>query len=98
MTGRLQLIGLFALRRVSEYGRYKDKAEHQWQNRNYKPSPGDIIIIDWYADGTRDHVGLVEKCDGKTVYTIEGNRSDAVKRGSYRVGSGTIYGYVVPRY
>lgn len=74
------------------------KAHHHWQNRNYKPSPGDIIIIDWYADGTRDHVGLVEKCDGKTVYTIEGNRSDAVRRGSYRVGSGTIYGYCVPRY
>ena len=74
------------------------KSHHHWQSRNYKPSPGDIIIIDWYADGTRDHVGLVEKCDGRTVYTIEGNRSDAVRRGSYRVGSGTIYGYVVPRY
>lgn len=74
------------------------KAHHHWQNRNYKPSPGDIIIIDWYADGTRDHVGFVERCDGRTVYTIEGNRSDAVRRGSYRVGSGTIYGYCVSRY
>ena len=74
------------------------KSPHHWQSRNYKPSPGDIIIIDWYADGTRDHVGLVERCDGKTVYTIEGNRSDAVRRGSYIVGSGTIYGYAVPRY
>lgn len=74
------------------------KNHHPWQSRNYKPSPGDIIIIDWNADGTRDHVGLVERCDGRTVYTIEGNRSDAVRRGAYRVGSGTIYGYVVPRY
>lgn len=74
------------------------KAHHYWQSRNYKPSPGDIIIIDWYADGTRDHVGFVERCDGRNVYTIEGNRSDAVRRGSYRVGSGTIYGYVVPKY
>ena len=74
------------------------KNHHHWQSRNYKPSPGDIIIIDWYADGTRDHVGLVERCDGRTVYTIEGNRSDAVRRGSYRVGSYTICGYCVPKY
>ena len=74
------------------------KANHHWQNRNYKPSPGDIIIIDWYADGTRDHVGLVERCDGRIVYTIEGNRSDAVRRGSYRVGSNLIFGFVVPKY
>ena len=74
------------------------KAHHHWQNRNYKPAPGDIIIIDWYANGTRDHVGLVERCDGRTVYTIEGNRSNAVGRGSYRIGSGIIYGYVVPKY
>ena len=74
------------------------KNHHHWQNRNYKPAPGDIIIIDWYANGTSDHVGLVERCNGKTVYTIEGNRSDAVKRGTYRVGSGLIYGYCVPRY
>lgn len=46
--------------------------------------------LDWYADGTRDHVGIVERCDGRNVYTIEGNRSDAVRRGSYSVGSGTI--------
>ena len=74
------------------------KSHHHWQSRNYKPSPGDIIIIDWHADGTRDHVGFVEKCDGRTVFTIEGNRSDAVMRGSYRIGSGTIYGFVVPKY
>lgn len=74
------------------------KSHYHWQSRNYKPSPGDIIVIDWYADGTRDHVGLVERCDGRTVYTIEGNRSDDVRRGSYSVGSRTIFGYVVPKY
>ncbi len=74
------------------------KSHHQWQTRNYKPAPGDIIVIDWYANGTRDHVGIVESCDGKTVHTIEGNRTDQVGRGSYAVGSGTIYGYFVPRF
>ena len=29
-------------------------------------------------DGTCDHVGIVERCDGTTVYTIEGNSGDAV--------------------
>ena len=66
--------------------------------RYYKPSPGDIIVVDWYANGTRDHVGIVEKCVGNIVYTIEGNRRDQVKRGTYSVGSGLIYGYFVPKY
>ena len=34
-------------------------------------------------DGTCDHVGIVERCDGTTVYTIEGNSGDAVKERSY---------------
>ncbi len=37
------------------------------------PSPGAIIFFDWDHDGTCDHVGIVERCDGTTVYTIEGN-------------------------
>ena len=74
------------------------KSHHQWQTRNYKPSPGDIIVIDWYANGTRDHVGIVESCDGRIVHTVEGNRTDQVGRGSYAVGSGTILGYFVPKY
>ena len=74
------------------------KSHHHWQTRNYKPSPGDIIVIDWYANGTRDHVGIVESCDGRIVHTIEGNRTDQVGRGTYAVGSGTIFGYFVPKY
>ena len=74
------------------------RSHHQWQSRNYKPAPGDIIVIDWYANGTRDHVGIVEGCDGKTVHTIEGNRTDQVGRGTYSVGSGTIFGYFIPKY
>ena len=37
-------------------------------------------LFDWEHDGTCDHVGIVERCDGITVYTIEGNSGDAVKR------------------
>ena len=31
-----------------------------------------IIFFDWDHDGTSDHVGIVEKCEGGRVYTIEG--------------------------
>ena len=33
----------------------------------------DIIFFDWEGDGTTDHVGIVEKCENGTVYTVEGN-------------------------
>ena len=58
----------------------------------------EIFFFDWGADGTRDHVGIVKKCDGRTVCTIEGNSGDACKRLSYVVGSSCIYGYGAPKY
>lgn len=73
-------------------------SKDQFRPNTYIPKPGDIIFIDWGGDGTRDHVGIVEKCDGKTVYTIEGNSGDACKRQSYSVGSKIIFGYGVPEY
>jgi len=43
-------------------------------------------------------VGIVERCENGTVYTVEGNSGDACKQQSYPVGSGSIYGYGVPNY
>ncbi len=74
------------------------KGKGQWQKRSYKPAPGDIIFFDWGNDGMPDHVGIVERCDGKTVYTIEGNSSDKCKQNSYSVGSRVIYGYGIPKF
>ena len=74
------------------------KSHHQWQGRNFRPTPGCLIFIDWNGDGTRNHVGLVEKCDGKRVYTIEGNSSDQVARRSYPVGYYEILGYGIIKY
>ncbi len=42
--------------------------------------PGDIVFYDWDKSGDCDHVGIVERVDGNTVYTIEGNQNDAVTR------------------
>ena len=69
------------------------KGKGQWQDRNYEPQSGDIIFFDWGNDGSIDHVGIVEKCENGTVYTVEGNSGDACKQQSYPVGSGSVYGY-----
>ncbi len=74
------------------------KARGRLRNNKYIPHPGDIIFFDWEADGTRDHVGFVERCDGKMVYTIEGNSGDACRRLAYRVGHPEIHSYGVPAY
>ena len=69
-----------------------------WQDRGYVPQPGDIIFFDWGGDGTSDHVGIVESCDGSTVKTIEGNSGDTCQRMSYSINSSSILGYGVPLY
>ena len=74
------------------------KSNGKWQNRTYEPKTGDIIFFDWEGDGTTDHVGIVEKCENGTVYTVEGNSSDACKQRQYAVGSSNIYGYGIPAY
>ena len=74
------------------------KARSQWQERDYEPCAGDIIFFDWGGDGVPDHVGIVEKTEGGTVYTVEGNSGDACRDNSYPVGDARIYGYGVPLY
>ena len=74
------------------------KGKGQWQDKNYEPQAGDLIFFDWGSDGSIDHVGIVEKCENGTVYTVEGNSGDACKQQSYPVGSSLIYGYGCPTY
>lgn len=74
------------------------KGNGQWQDRNYEPQAGNIIFFDWKGDGITDHVGIVEKCENGTVYTVEGNSGDECKQRSYPVGSSVIYGYGIPVY
>ena len=74
------------------------KGKGQWQDKNYEPQAGDIIFFDWGNDGSIDHVGIVEKCENGTVYTVEGNSGDACRQQSYPVGSSSIYGYGCPKY
>ena len=70
----------------------------QWQDGSYTPAAGNIIFFDWGNDGNTDHVGIVEKVENGTVYTVEGNSNDACKQKSYPIGSSVIYGYGIPAY
>lgn len=70
----------------------------KWQSGGSVPTPGTIIFFDWDHDGSSDHVGIVESCDGTTVHTIEGNSGDAVRQNSYTVNSQSILGYGLVAY
>lgn len=59
------------------------------------PKPGWIIFFDWGNDGSIDHVGRVERSDGSTVHTIEGNSRNMVRRKSYSIKGKIIEGYGV---
>ena len=69
------------------------QSKGKWKSRGYSTAPGTLIFFDWNGDGTSDHVGIVEKTEGSTVYTVEGNSSDAVNQRSYDINNGTIMGY-----
>ena len=73
---------------LTERGQYEQKS-------NYTPKPGDIVFIDTNEDETADHVGIVTEVDESAVKTIEGNRADAVGRGSYEPDGVEIVGYGV---
>ena len=75
---------------------FKDRG--QWQEVGFTPEAGQIIFFDWEGDGETDHVGIVERCEGGIVYTVEGNSGDACRQRSYPVGSSSIYGYGIPAY
>ena len=61
-----------------------------------RPEPGDQIFF--YSGGGINHTGIVEKIINGAVYTIEGNNSDAVKRGVYSTASSYIAGYGRPNW
>lgn len=63
-----------------------------------------MIFYDWQDDGSgdntgyADHVGLVERVSGSTIYVIEGNISESVGRREIAVNGKYIRGYASPDY
>ena len=60
------------------------------------PKVGDKIFF--LVSGSIGHTGLVYKVDSSKVYTIEGNKSNCVKKCSYALTNKTIAGYGRPKY
>ena len=79
----------------TSYGMEWFKARGQFKYKGqYTPQRGDIV----YFKTGRSHVGIVDHAANGTLFTIEGNSSDMVKRRSYPLSNGTITGYGVPKY
>lgn len=81
------------------------KKNGSWvENENHKPEAGDIIFYDWQDKGngdnkgSSDHVGIVQKVSGSTIYVIEGNYDNSVKIRKIAVNGRYIRGYGVPKY
>lgn len=74
------------------------KARDLWKPRGSTPNPGELIFFDWDANGLPDHVGIVERVENGTVYTVEGNSSDRCRQRSYSLGYSGIFGYGTPNY
>lgn len=75
------------------------KAKGEWKDKGYIPNSGDIIFFDWEDDGEVNHVGIVEKVENNTIYTIEGNSTDdtCLER-QYSINSKVIFGFGTPAY
>ena len=73
---------------------YKDKDE--WLPGHPEPRPGMVIFFDWDGDKKADHTGIVTGVSGGKVYTVEGNRGNAVGSFSYDLDNSYIFGYGVP--
>lgn len=53
----------------------------QRTDNSFTPQPGDVVLF--YFGRTGDHIGIIEKTDGNTLHTIEGNTSNGVDRRQY---------------
>ena len=71
------------------------QGKNKWRSGGTTPTAGMIIFFDWDHDGNTDHVGIVEKCEGGRVYTVEGNSGDQVRQRNYAVDYASIMGYGV---
>ena len=69
-----------------------------FKSGSYVPKPGDLIYLLQEGGTEPYHIGIVERYENGTVYTIEGNAGDIVKRRSYEHGGWRVYGYATPDY
>ena len=71
---------------------YKNKGRYHSRG-TYVPKPGDLVIISWSSNGSRDHIGIVESVDSVALNYISGNRSNSVTKDWIRQDNAMITGY-----
>ena len=76
-------------------GKWIEGSEVNSSNCDKLIQPGMIIFFDWEPDGKPNHVGIVTKVSGRYIYTVEGNKSDAVAEGTYSADSNKLFGFGV---
>jgi hypothetical protein len=68
------------------------KARHRFMSASSMPEKGDLVIF------KKSHIGIVVDVEGNTIFTVEGNASDRVRRRSYSRTNSGIDGYCHPAY
>lgn len=76
----------------------KESANYFKAKKQFFSSPKVADKIFFYVNGAIGHTGLVYKVDSSKVYTVEGNKSNMVKKCSYALTNKTIAGYGRPKY
>jgi hypothetical protein len=68
------------------------KARDRFMSASSMPKVGDLVVF------KHSHIGIVENVQGNTIFTVEGNASDRVRRRSYSRSNSDIDGYCHPAY
>ena len=63
------------------------------EDYRYLPMVGDLVFLSFEGDYAPEHVGVIENVSGSSIYTIEGNSSDQVRRREYALDADEIVGY-----
>ena len=59
-----------------------------------KAQVNDLVVYDWKADGTLNHVGILQEIGKGYIKVLEGNYSDTVKVRTVKMPNSEIYGYI----
>ena len=59
-----------------------------------KAQVNDLVIYDWKADGTLNHVGILQEIGTDYIKVLEGNYSNTVKVRTVKMPNSEVYGYI----
>jgi hypothetical protein len=68
------------------------KPRDRYKAASSRPEVGDLVVF------KHSHIGIVERVDATTIFTVEGNASNRVRRRSYSRTNSDIDGYCHPAY